>query len=275
MSNSGWWASGCGTPYSASTSGSSRASAPQSRSTDSIRAGCGSISPRASSCQTRSAASVVELARRDQRRISASVSGATTKPKRAAKRATRSTRSGSSANAGETWRSTPAARSRAPPWGSTSAPSAAARHRVDRQVAPREVVLERHLRRGEELEAAIAAGRACARCARARIPRASPDAGTPGNRGRPAGSPTPASSPASRRRRPSRGRRPGGRAARRGPSRRRGRSSRCAATRRGWRPSPRVYAGPRGVSATARIRRRRIGCAARRRQRPPCVRYPS
>ena len=44
-------------PYSASTSGSSCASAPQSRSTASIRAGCGSIRPRASSCQTRSGAS--------------------------------------------------------------------------------------------------------------------------------------------------------------------------------------------------------------------------
>ena len=36
-------------------------------------------------------------------------------------------------------------------------PCVVARHRVDREVAPREVLLERHVRRGEELEAAIAA----------------------------------------------------------------------------------------------------------------------
>jgi len=64
-----------------------------------------------------------ELAAAASERIIASVSGATVKPKRAAKRATRSTRSGSSAKAGDTWRSTPAARSVAPPNGSISAPS--------------------------------------------------------------------------------------------------------------------------------------------------------
>ena len=119
----GMVADGCGTPNSASTSGRSAASAPQSRSTASIRDGCGSIRPRASSCQTRSGASVASSPDAATACASAPrVSGATTKPKRAAKRATRSTRSGSSAKAGDTWRSTPARRSAAPPKGSISAP---------------------------------------------------------------------------------------------------------------------------------------------------------
>ena len=89
-------------------------------------------------------------------RISASVSGATAKPSRAANRATRSTRSGSSTKAGDTWRSRPAARSAWPPYGSMSDAVLAARHRVDRQVAPREVLFQRDIGRREELEAAIA-----------------------------------------------------------------------------------------------------------------------
>ena len=47
------------------------------------------------------------------------VSGATAKPKRAAKRATRRMRTGSSTNAGLTCRSNPRSRSAAPPKGST------------------------------------------------------------------------------------------------------------------------------------------------------------
>ncbi len=89
-------------------------------------------------------------------RISASVSGATAKPSRAANRATRSTRSGSSTKAGDTWRSRP---------GRQIGPAAirvdddavlTARHRVDRQVAPREILFQRDIGRREELEAAIA-----------------------------------------------------------------------------------------------------------------------
>ena len=57
--------------------------------------------------------------------ISAIVSGATSKPKRAAKRATRRMRTGSSPNASLTWRSTRFSKSRFPPNGSISAPSSA------------------------------------------------------------------------------------------------------------------------------------------------------
>ena len=61
-------------------------------------------------------------------RISAIVSGATVKPsgaKRAAKRATRRMRTGSSTKAADTCRSSRASRSRRPPYGSTSVPSSA------------------------------------------------------------------------------------------------------------------------------------------------------
>jgi len=100
---------------SASTSGSSAASAPTRRSTENMRDGQRSISPRATSCQTRSGARVASSPLATSVRISASVAGATAKSKRAAKRATRSTRNGSSANASETCRSTPSRRSSAPP----------------------------------------------------------------------------------------------------------------------------------------------------------------
>ena len=65
-------------------------------------------------------------------------------------------RTGSSANAGETWRSTLSARSRRPPCGSISAPSLVLGHRVDGQVAAREVLLERDAAVGVELEAVVA-----------------------------------------------------------------------------------------------------------------------
>ena len=133
------------------------ASAPHSRSTASIRDGCGSISPVASSCQTRSGASVASSPDAASARSSASVSGATTKPNRAAKRATLSTRSGSSANAAETWRSMPAREVGRAAERIDQRAVLGARHRVDREVAPLEILLERHFRRGEELEAAIAA----------------------------------------------------------------------------------------------------------------------
>jgi hypothetical protein len=81
-----------------------------------MRDGLFSISPRDSSCQTRSATSASTSPAATISRISATVSGATLKSaKRAAKRARRRMRTGSSAKAGDTWRSTLAAMSRWPP----------------------------------------------------------------------------------------------------------------------------------------------------------------
>ena len=57
---------------------------------------------------------------------------------------------------------------------------ASLRHRVDRQVAPREVFLERDVGREARREAVVAGARSCARCGRARTGRRSADAGTPG-----------------------------------------------------------------------------------------------
>ncbi len=96
--------------------------------------------------------------------ISCIVSGAIVKPsgaKRAAKRATRSTRNGSSTKAGETWRRTRASRSRRPPYGSTTSLLPCRRidglrHRVDREVTPREVFLERDVGREARGEAVVA-----------------------------------------------------------------------------------------------------------------------
>ena len=65
-------------------------------------------------------------------------------------------RTGSSANAGETWRSTLAARSRRPPCGSISAPLSSCGDRVDGEVAAGEIFLERHAAVGVELEAVVA-----------------------------------------------------------------------------------------------------------------------
>ena len=77
-----------------------------------MRDGRASISPRDSSCQTRSGTSASTSPASTIWRISASVSLATLKSlKRAAKRASRRMRTGSSAKAGDTWRSRRAARS--------------------------------------------------------------------------------------------------------------------------------------------------------------------
>ena len=92
-------------------------------------------------------------------RINAIVSGAMRKPsgaKRAAKRATRSTRTGSSTNAGETCRSQRSRRSRWPLNGSTSCPVGFPRDCVDRQVATLEILFERDVGRERGVEAAIA-----------------------------------------------------------------------------------------------------------------------
>ena len=123
---------------------------------DHSRRRIGSIRPIASSRQTRSGASVASSPDADSLRSNASVSGATTKSKRAAKRATRSTRSGSSANAGETWRERARPQIRFAAERIDQRAILGARHRIDREVPSLEVLLERHLRRGEKLEAAIA-----------------------------------------------------------------------------------------------------------------------
>ena len=64
-----------------------------------MRDGAFSMRPRASSCHTRSGTSASASPDSTIRVMSASVSGATAKPKRAAKRATRRILTGSSANA--------------------------------------------------------------------------------------------------------------------------------------------------------------------------------
>ena len=272
MSNSGWWASGCGTPYSASTSGSSRgerAAVAQHRQHPRrvrLHQSARELLPDALGGKRR------ELARRDQRphqRLGlggddeAEARGEARDPQHAQR------------ILGERRRDVPQHAGRevaGAAVGIDQRAVGAARHRVDRQVAPREVVLERHLGRREELEAAVALA-VLALGARERVLLArlgvqehreiAPD--------RPVA-----------RRQHRLGRRAdddpvavddrAARGARRGPIRRRGRSSRCAAARRGWRPSPRVYAGRRGVSASARTGAGASAARRRRRQRPPCVR---
>jgi hypothetical protein len=128
VSTSGWYSARCGTPYRASTSGSTTASAPQSRRVRRNADGRGVRSAPASSFHTRSAVSSASSPSATIARISAIVSAATVKPnaaKRAMNRAARSTRSGSSTKAGPTWRNTRSCRSRAPWYGSTSVPSGA------------------------------------------------------------------------------------------------------------------------------------------------------
>ena len=106
---SGCQRSGCGTPNSASISGKidgQRIGLAQHLEIAAAAPACSSA--RCVSCQTRSGTSASSSPRAAISRISAIVSGATRKPsgaKRAAKRATRSTRTGSSTNAGDTWRS--------------------------------------------------------------------------------------------------------------------------------------------------------------------------
>ncbi len=104
-------------------------------------------------------------------------------------------------------------------------PLLVARHRVDREIAAREVLVEGHIGRDEELEAAVAAA-VLALGARQRVllvrlrmqehRKIAADRSDSRRR---------SAFRASRRRPPSRGRRQGARGARRGPSRRRGRSS--------------------------------------------------
>ena len=192
----------------------------------STRPGCASPSARSVSTQTRSGTSAPISPDATMLRISSSVSGATVKPsgaKRAAKRATRSTRSGSSTNAGETWRSRRASRSRRPPYGSTISPRRGLRHGVDREVAAREVLLERHVGREARREAVVA-GAGLPLGARERVLFAG--VGVQEDREVLADRPVAAARavrPAWRRRRRSRARRGAGRAAGRAPRRRRGR----------------------------------------------------
>ena len=128
VSISGWYSARCGTPYSASTSGSTARSASASRRLRRNAAGAGLRRARASSCQTRSGTSSASSPSSAIARIRASVSGAMRNPSganRAMKRAARRTRNGSSTKAGPTWRNTRSCRSRTPSNGSTSAPSSA------------------------------------------------------------------------------------------------------------------------------------------------------
>ena len=80
QSISGWWAAGCGMPNRASISGSSTFNAPHSRRISNIRRGCFSISPLASSCQTRSATKASASPASTIWRIRHMVSSATSKP---------------------------------------------------------------------------------------------------------------------------------------------------------------------------------------------------
>ena len=106
-------------PAFQASSGSNFCSAPHVSKTCIMRDGLASIRPRDSSCHTRSATSASASPAVTMLVISCMVSGATLKSaKRAANRATRRMRTGSSANASVTWRSTFAAMSRWPPCGS-------------------------------------------------------------------------------------------------------------------------------------------------------------
>ena len=108
------------------SSGNSRASAPHPCSTSNRRDGCRSIKPRANSCQTRSGTRASTSPASTIVQSNFSVSGSTLKsPKRAAKRASRKMRTGSSEKAGPTWRNTRSAKSRCPPNGSIKRPSTA------------------------------------------------------------------------------------------------------------------------------------------------------
>src|SRR5690349_14813558 len=117
-----------------------------------MREGNGSMSPRDSSCHTRSGASVSSSPEATIARIIASVCGATAKPNRAAQRAQRILRE----RLGDV---TQDARAQVllPAIRIDQRAVRRARHRVDREVAPAQVVLERDFGRREELEPAIAA----------------------------------------------------------------------------------------------------------------------
>jgi hypothetical protein len=192
VSTSGWCSGGCGTPHRRSTSGSSRASAPHSRSTSNMRLGRALHQPARQLLPHALGHQRIDLAGATISRISCHRLGATRSRSGAAKRASRRMRTGSSAKASDTWRSTRASRSSRPPKGSTSVPSSAARHGVDGEVAPRQVVLERDLGRGVEQEAVVARRGLALGARQCILPRRSAGAGRPGSRGPPARSPGPA-----------------------------------------------------------------------------------
>ena len=118
VSISGCHLAGWGMPHRRSTSGKSRARAPQARRVSKKREGVASPRALASSTQTRSGTRASTSPAATMARIRSRVSAATLKPrsaKRAAKRARRRMRTGSSAKAGETWRRTLASMSARPP----------------------------------------------------------------------------------------------------------------------------------------------------------------
>ena len=174
---------------SASISGYMRSRAPHSRSTLKKALAAGSRSAFSDSCQTRSATSAsTSSPQQPCCCISAIVSAATRKPsgaKRAAKRATRSTRTGSSMKASDTCRKVRGSMSRLPPYGSISVPSGDCAIALMVRSRRAEVLLERHFGPEFDAESAVARRRSCVRAAPAHIPRGCRDAGTPESRGRP------------------------------------------------------------------------------------------
>ena len=259
--------------------GSSRASAPHSRSSSNMRLGR-LPSGRAPALPDALGHQRIHLAGLDHgARINAIVSAPRRIAKRAAKRASRRMRTGSSAKAGETWRSK-ACRSRCPPCGSTSAPSAS------RAIAlivrsRREVVSSVTSARRGTTKPAGSLARSCARARQrvflVRLRRQEDGKSRPhrlvatfdhlGSAWRPPP--------------PSRGRPRGVRAARRAPRRRPGRPS-CAARQRfvpvrflegqevparRARPDPRGHAGQTPARAPCRPRWPPAAAARRRARR--------
>jgi hypothetical protein len=157
VSTSGWCSGGCGTPHRRSTSGSSRASAPQSRSTSNMRLGPVSIRPRDSSCHTRSG-----TRRRPRRwppcwRISARVSGAMREGRKARREARQPQQAHGVFDEGVGDMAQHAAAQVAlAAAGVDQRAVFVARHGIDGQVAARQVLFQRHLGRGVEGEAVVA-----------------------------------------------------------------------------------------------------------------------
>ena len=123
VSISGWYLAVCGTPYKAWISGKTRSRAPHSRSTSKKTWGASVSKALRISAQTRSGTSASTSPLITISFIKVMVSGAIVKLKRAAKRAARRMRTGSSKNALDTWRIMPAARSAWPLWKSITLPS--------------------------------------------------------------------------------------------------------------------------------------------------------
>ena len=161
---------GCGTPHRRSTSGSRRASAPQSRSTSNMRLGRGSIRPRASSCHDALGHQRVDLAGVDHRAHQRQRLGRDREARPARREARQpqdahrvfgegvATRGAARRPAGRPRRRTDRSARRRRSCG----------HRVDRQVAARQVLFQRDVGSAWNDEAAVA-GRRLALGARERV----------------------------------------------------------------------------------------------------------